>query len=775
MLKLKEPIQLHSIRPLLPASDGFAQRILGNYALLGAHITPKELLFALNSPPETPEEPAGMTTIAVQNNLSDQRTIVMDVVNNIVNRILLSQSSSFTYQDKIYLETALRKLGIEDVRLFLSQASHLQQENIHLRSLFELYQQERKRTESKPSETPSVSSTLTERPLHTDLERSTSESAQPLYQEIFRRLSTASIYQTMASYQNVLSSVSPVAEHRSLQLAEQSWNSQVLEVQQQYQNRHHHQEISLFHSVNRYETQGFPVLPQKEEQVLSQAAAAALFSSVTHVLTQRLSQNLRQEQVWQDLTQSLSETIENSLSRFETSYGGSLYYEYPSRTVLEQTVSESLLREIHKISSPGEEREGTNSAGSFPPSSEEAIMTGRIPEPSVGSEEFLPVRTEVPQTGETVESQEETLIRELYEIDRRNREKMEKLESLRFSTPSPTPAPVPDRKRIMSDALRAVNAPEEVIQEILELPPARTEYRTLSPEAEFFLSQADESTKEVLRTALFYQENPQAAIAEGKVHPGSLTQLNLENRTQTVTSEELTHRTETQQTLSGEEKPTFSLSEEIRKGGGKGSSGTPGDTPLPSLPLILKQESASVSGQNPTSPPSLGSDVTRTESVVSSLIHRSFQENESRSLHSSTENREQNTIQRGETRNSFLEEIRQAKTMQSPSGYHGKQIPPVHFVYKREAQAAPEENTELLQQKKNTVTQTENTSSSVTHRNVQESEIHSINTKTAVQSAEDIQALVNRTLSKQMNMITDRVYQKMEKRLETERFRRGRF
>ena len=71
------------------------------------------------------------------------------------------------------------------------------------------------------------------------------------------------------------------------------------------------------------------------------------------------------------------------------------------------------------------------------------------------------------------------------------------------------------------------------------------------------------------------------------------------------------------------------------------------------------------------------------------------------------------------------------------------------------------------------MTQTENTTESVVRQNVRESEIHSINNKVVAQSAEDIQALVNRTLSKQMNTITERVYQQMEKRLQTERFRRG--
>ena len=87
----------------------------------------------------------------------------------------------------------------------------------------------------------------------------------------------------------------------------------------------------------------------------------------------------------------------------------------------------------------------------------------------------------------------------------------------------------------------------------------------------------------------------------------------------------------------------------------------------------------------------------------------------------------------------------------------------------------PEELLEQLQQRSQTVTKTETSVSATEKRSVQESEVRSLNQKVAVQNAEDIQALVNRTLSKQMNRITDQVYQQMEKRLQKERFRRGRF
>ena len=47
--------------------------------------------------------------------------------------------------------------------------------------------------------------------------------------------------------------------------------------------------------------------------------------------------------------------------------------------------------------------------------------------------------------------------------------------------------------------------------------------------------------------------------------------------------------------------------------------------------------------------------------------------------------------------------------------------------------------------------------------------------KVVTQTTEDITELVNRTLSRQMKTISDQVYRQMEKRLQSERNRRGRF
>ena len=89
MLTLKAPIQLHIAQNLTGNAEAFGERIRGNYGLLGAHFAAKDLLFLMTAPPELPEDLGGMTTLVNQQNTVDVRSVTMDVVNNVVNRILL--------------------------------------------------------------------------------------------------------------------------------------------------------------------------------------------------------------------------------------------------------------------------------------------------------------------------------------------------------------------------------------------------------------------------------------------------------------------------------------------------------------------------------------------------------------------------------------------------------------------------------------------------------------------------------------------------------------
>ena len=145
MLTLKVPIQLHTVQPLTVNTELFGERIRGNYGLMGAHLAPKDLLFLMTAAPELPEAWGDMTTLVNQQNHVDIQSITMDVVNNVVNRILLDGTEQFTYQDQVYITTVLARLGITNVTQFMEQVRRLRVENGSTLHLMKLYRSEMER------------------------------------------------------------------------------------------------------------------------------------------------------------------------------------------------------------------------------------------------------------------------------------------------------------------------------------------------------------------------------------------------------------------------------------------------------------------------------------------------------------------------------------------------------------------------------------------------------------------------------------------------------
>ena len=142
MLTLREPIKLNISDSLCTMTDAFYERIAGTYGAMRADITPKELLFCLSTPYELPDELGGMTTVAVSNRYTDKRNVTMELVSNVLNRIMLSTTPQFTYQDQVYIDSVLYKLGVEDVPLFMQQVQKLTDEHLSVERLLSLYREE---------------------------------------------------------------------------------------------------------------------------------------------------------------------------------------------------------------------------------------------------------------------------------------------------------------------------------------------------------------------------------------------------------------------------------------------------------------------------------------------------------------------------------------------------------------------------------------------------------------------------------------------------------
>ena len=80
---------------------------------------------------------------------------------------------------------------------------------------------------------------------------------------------------------------------------------------------------------------------------------------------------------------------------------------------------------------------------------------------------------------------------------------------------------------------------------------------------------------------------------------------------------------------------------------------------------------------------------------------------------------------------------------------------------------------ELLSQRQTKEVVRETEQKTVTREQVSETEINNVQKQVVQRTTEDIAEMINRTLAQQIGSISERVYGQMERRLQSERARRG--
>ena len=98
----------------------------------------------------------------------------------------------------------------------------------------------------------------------------------------------------------------------------------------------------------------------------------------------------------------------------------------------------------------------------------------------------------------------------------------------------------------------------------------------------------------------------------------------------------------------------------------------------------------------------------------------------------------------------------------------------MRIVHKQVPPDVTEELLEQLEQQRTQRTVRTESSEEITRQNIRQTDVTQVERQVVTQTTEDITELVNRTLARQMRTISDQVYRQMEKRLQTERSRRGR-
>lgn len=830
MLTIKQPMKLNIAGNIHTVSDGFAERIRSGYGLICAHISPKELLLLLAGGEEPQDVQGNLTNLALNSVTQNNTNFNLDIINHVVNRILFTDEKDFTYQDSVYVTSVLRQLGITDVSEFMKQMSYLNEDNRSVKKLLQLYQNHSEEltemTASLRQQERTVEQVVAGEETHAAIRYT-------LFEEIYNRLGLSDIYQIVNAFHS-----NRIADERTLNVNELSLSehlrlSTLISLSEEKNKQFRSSNVLLQHHINRYETGELLPPPGTEHEVLEQGAAAVLLNLMDHVFITALNHTLKSQRTWVDVRNAVRASAENSLFRFETYHSevharNQASVEYSEQlnalyrqelTIVNKLLAQSRGREEIAMAVPQERiREGvpltlTNTNSEFTEETEHSVeksetetviwenaikltertrelLEGRhpfrkeqrpiippLPTPEDKEKEALPPKelvylekteflntvqslnqmqqvlaqlqqenntvinneerqsfhkslmqslTELNQVNSVFETQEQnqkitnqkfqetqnewndhrrteghihlassvdeenaeeepsgTIVERLHQINERNRELLERVQTNMTQRLQSMPPPAPDRKRIQADALRALEHPEQVIRELLEALPTM-EHPGEQPLTESMLANADEGTRAIIEAVMQYQKDPQAAAEAGLVKPATIATLNAE-----------AERIEQRQTVE----------------------------------RILREENL---------------------------------EQEKEILH--------------ETLELFNDSGGKRSVMPSQSnGMAPKGRPNVPIIHRRTETGVSEEVlSQMEQQRTSDVVRTEEVHSVVNQDSVQ-TQINELKQELITKSTEDITEIVNKTLARQIGTISERVYSQMERKLQSERARRGRY
>lgn len=141
VLILKQPIKFQSLKRIGILSDSFGEKIRWNYCFFTTKIEKEDLFYLLSIPPEIDANKEKLITIQKEFKFYKKQEIIIQVLNNLLNRIILAKKLS--YQDMAYITIVLSKLGIVPNCHFLSKVKEIIAEIENTDTLIKLYQKQK--------------------------------------------------------------------------------------------------------------------------------------------------------------------------------------------------------------------------------------------------------------------------------------------------------------------------------------------------------------------------------------------------------------------------------------------------------------------------------------------------------------------------------------------------------------------------------------------------------------------------------------------------------
>lgn len=312
MLKIKSPIKLKCQTSMVTMHSDLSEKISANYSLMNNRIRKEELLYVTTQTPEVYFAEGNNISILNNVNNTSNQELNLDVINNLVNRIIVSGTDNFTYQDSVYISNVLRKIGITDVSNFMKQVHLLQEEKNENNKLIKVYESQK-----------NVLFNLIQTQIDENIENHVKNEENKydtnkyyIHEEIYNRLKTGDIYEEVHNHSQGIESVTNRIFKNEMAISEQQLLIQNFRLNNLKNQIMYKNEPLYYYHTNTYEMddEGEKIEVKPEEKISS----AILLNLVDQIYSLRVNEIQKNSHNWYSVAGALFKTADNTWKRYES-------------------------------------------------------------------------------------------------------------------------------------------------------------------------------------------------------------------------------------------------------------------------------------------------------------------------------------------------------------------------------------------------------------------------------------------------------------------------
>ncbi len=552
MLKIKAPIELRCSTDVTTVGDSFGERIRGNYGVMGVGLSGEELMHLVSRPPEIYLAEGGITNLVSEANIENRQLNKVEIINNFLNRVLVNTDAHLTYQDRVFITNVLNQLGIKDERYFMHQVQQIKQEINNTDELVNLYWNNLTHLESLVND-------YREGDTNTNINQESSEKTEfYLHESIMNRLMTGSLYKIVQNFSEHTAGDTTITREE-YQISEQNRVTQNI-LLNRLQNLVRHESFPLtYRHENVYEETIGGDTEITEETVNTKVNSAVLLNLIDNLYQNRHESFIKggdklfrmESAFYEGADNTIQRITENVEQHFVTNNALFNTEERVEQLTDEIDIINNILSESHteqlRLLTDADYRQYRNTNYRSGDVANLTHATFNISQDNIEAAEGdnVTVKGDTVNHGDMVTNIENVMVhadnntsrientdieieninRELTLINEQNLARNEEyIQNLnRITKEIKTPTYEGDRKRTVSDSLKALESPMEFLREVKEENETRKNAEALREEAmREALPERESITTRLLKE---YLERPEVFRDRRIVTENNLTQL----------------------------------------------------------------------------------------------------------------------------------------------------------------------------------------------------------------------------------------------------------